>query len=100
MKRRVVAALSLTCFLSVAGVAYGESEWTGESPPPLDFGLQVTAPPSAIAPYAWLRSVDGGTAIEASWNAEGVNTAQLANATGGAADGMHRAVSVRSSTSS
>ena len=89
---RFLAVLGLVLALAVPTTVWGEAEWFDGSPPPLDFGLQVTAAPSTTAPYPWLRSTDSPQ-IEQTWNATGVNTNELSGVTGGVADGMTSAIS-------
>ena len=92
---RLASALALALLFSLPAATGAESEWTAGSPPPLDFGLQTTAAPSTTAPYTWLRSVDGGEAIEVAWNTSGVQTEVLIDTSGGVADGMQGAIAVR-----
>ena len=90
---RTLAALGLILSLAVPTTAWAEAEWTDGSPPPLDFGLQVTAAPSTTAPYTWLRSTDSPE-IEQAWNeTQAVDLSMLGGATGGVADGMTTAIS-------
>lgn len=90
---RLAATLALSLLLVAAPGATTESEWTDGSPPPLDFGLRVTGAPSTTAPYPWLRSTNGGTAVEGTWNETGVETEMLASVDGGVETGMTSALS-------
>ena len=92
---RLAATLAASLVLVITSGAASESEWTDGSPPPLDFGLQVTAAPSTTAPYPWLRSTDGGETVEATWNESGVETQLLAGVSGGVETGMRMALTSR-----
>ena len=94
---RLAATLAASLLLIVTSGVAAESEWTDGSPPPLDFGLHVTAAPSTTAPYPWLRSADGGASVEATWNESGVETEMLADVSGGVASGMRKALTSRES---
>ena len=89
--KRALSAFGLAFTLLLPATAWAESEWDGGSPPPLDFALQTTAAPSTTAPYPWLRSTDSPE-LEQTWNASGVNTAQLTGVDGGVATGMTTAL--------
>ncbi|HET7769482.1 MAG TPA: hypothetical protein VFN74_11960 [Chloroflexota bacterium] len=98
--KRALAGIGLLLSLLTPVTAGAEAEWTDGSPPPLDFGLQVTAAPSTTAPYTWLRSTDS-PAIEQSWNeASQVDLSMLAGVTGGVADGMASAIQTPASLTS
>ena|SRR5688500_10792290 len=92
---RALPALVLIGSLLLPTTAWGEAEWWDSgSPPPLDFSLQITAEPSATAPYTWLRSTESPT-LEQTWSTSGVDTTQLDGVTGGVADGMTEALGAR-----
>ena len=88
--KRTLAALGLALTVLFPAAVQAESEWAG-SPPPLDFELRSTAQPSTTAPYPWLRSTDSPE-LEQTWLAEGVDTGQLAEVSGGVATGMTTAL--------
>ena|SRR5687767_7996591 len=94
---RLAATLAISLLLVTTAGAAAESEWTDGSPPPLDFGLQVTGAPSTTAPYPWLRSADGGASVEDTWNESGVQIEMLADVDGGVETGMSSALTTHRS---
>ena len=93
--KRALPVLGLVYALAIPTTVGAEAEWWDGTPPPQDFGLQQTAPPSATSAYSWLRSADGGEAVEASWDAAGVDVSLLDGLAGGVAQGMTIAIQAR-----